>query len=316
MNESHRVFLQTDSTVVFAYEYYFKLPYNTSVYAPPIACITCCRALRGWRNHENRFLDFKLPMIWMEPIERVHNPNNCYYCVNIKNNVRTITYTYTYAKRYEMNISAVASVLMTVQRTPEDILPVPPPLRHNIRFTYHPLSQTITEEDFYGFDQPSTSAQSVAIHSEYLPPPEQKVEKHTITIDDFDDLCRDFKIPIYLSEDLLSRFKNWNLITTEVTIEHVRNRHHELDKFFNTHESLVYCCDIFGLFERFSYPHNPDEWTLFIDASTESKLNMIFPILFTPIHTHVIFVSRFKSRPASQTKKISCCSDRIFYGNE
>lgn len=109
-----------------------------------------------------------------------------------------------------------------------------------------------------------------AAHSEYLPPETHSTEKHTMTEAEFDDFCRDFKIPIYKSEELLSRFKNWNWIDPTVTIAHVRKRHHVFDPFFDTYSSLVYCRDINGLFSHFSHQHNPAEWTLFMDSSTQS----------------------------------------------
>lgn len=270
VDSGHREFLETRPKVVFAMEHYFEMNYIDLEYAPPVVCGNCSRTVRGWRNHENRAFWFKYPMRWLEPTGGVHIAEDCYFCVNHNPG-------YRFDVRSKMPIVPVTNVELPVERTAEDRVPVPPPLNSNVR--YVPPNEDINF-DFIVPELPSSvstprisssSIQSTStVHSEYIPPGLRSTEKHEISEKDFDDLCRDFRIPVYLSEDLLSRLKDWNLMKPGVTIAHVRNRHHVMDQFFTTSGPLSYCSNIEGLFHRFSHPHDPNEWTLFIDSSLES----------------------------------------------
>lgn len=273
---NHRHSLSSSPKVIFAYEHFFQLKYTEKDYAPSIVCESCSRRLRGWRmlEKQHKCLPLLFPMRWI-PLTP-HVADRCYFCLNIARGLH-------FDIRKKVNIVPGENALMSVERTPEDPVPVPPALHSTQRFSELDRDEEYAEAGVFETTAeelitPSTSGEvshrtsKSSTHSLYLPPGVHSIEKHAITEKDFDDLCRDFRIPLYLSEDLLSRFKDWNLMEPGVTIAHVRNRHHEMDRFFAEYNKLIYCCDIEGLFERFGHPHHPNEWTLFIDSSRQSKL--------------------------------------------
>lgn len=281
----HENFLDVNPSVVLAYEFFFDIPCDVWDYTPQVCCMTCARTLRGWRNGEKRALSFETPMRWIEGAIS-HDEGTCFFCVNKNTCIR-------YTDRYTVEMIPTENVVLPVERATGHSLPVPPSqdvVQSN--FDNEPTVQIEDDDQMQSFLLPIQNFGAIAgpshrqritqstnvtgttetsgTHSEYIQPQGHRTEKHTITEAEFDDFCRDFTIPIYKSEELLSRFKNWNLIDPSVTIAHIRGRHHVFDQFFDEDSSLVYCSDIVGLFERFSHAHNPDEWTLFMDSSTQS----------------------------------------------
>lgn len=289
-DKKHRENLSADRSVIFAYEHYFQCSFFQVDYAPTIICSPCSRSLRGWRNHERRYMPFKFPIRWLEPLKIEHRAKTCYFCINHNPG-------YRFEDRQKMQLIPGNNVVLPIIRTERDPLPIPPRLGSNVPFIESqgplqllPIESHREEGPFDGVSDTNIEQQEAvagpshvmrlsptsvrSAHSEFLLSGSFSTQKHVITEKDFDDLCRDFRIPVYLSMDLLSRLKEWNLTDASVTVAHVRNRHHEVNIFFAEDDDLTYCCDIEGLFQYFSHPHNADEWFLFIDSSLESMLEL------------------------------------------
>lgn len=124
-----------------------------------------------------------------------------------------------------------------------------------------------------------TSISATGATSEYMPSIIARRAKfykvpHLITQSDFNDLMCDLTIPQQHSELLASRLKEWNLVTRNFRITSHRKRQHivSFDAAFSYNDTgnMAYCNDIDGLFDLFQFPHNPDDWRLFIDGSTKS----------------------------------------------
>ena len=95
-------------------------------------------------------------------------------------------------------------------------------------------------------------------------------EPHCITQEDLNDLARDLCLSKQQSELLASRLKQWNLVQEDVRIISFRNRNKDLTSFFDMVNKLCYCTNIPGLFTSLGLPHNPSDWSLFIDSSKRS----------------------------------------------
>lgn len=64
-----------------AYEKYFDQKVVVGVpWVPNIICKTCYNNLLEWIHNKHRRMTFGVPMIWIDPV--VHDPKNCYACVN------------------------------------------------------------------------------------------------------------------------------------------------------------------------------------------------------------------------------------------
>lgn len=59
------------------------------------------------------------------------------------------------------------------------------------------------------------------------------------------------------AELLVSRLQQWNLLAKETRINIFRNRHENLVDFYGMAGNLVYCNDIYKLFEAFGIHHDP-----------------------------------------------------------
>ena len=87
---------------------------------------------------------------------------------------------------------------------------------------------------------------------------------------ELNDLVRDLGLSKEQSELLASRMKEKGCLEQGVKVTHYRNRDKPLRKYFNQEESLVYCKDVDGLFDKFGIQHQANEWRLFIDSSKRS----------------------------------------------
>lgn len=70
----------------------YELYYNQSVienvdWVPKSVCITCYSGLMKWLNRNQIEMRYGIPMIWIDP--GVHNPANCYACVNYFHGMNT-----------------------------------------------------------------------------------------------------------------------------------------------------------------------------------------------------------------------------------
>lgn len=86
------------------------------------------------------------------------------------------------------------------------------------------------------------------------------------------DLTRDLGLSKESAQLLGSRLRENNLLSPDTTYYWYRSRDKEFRKYFSTDENkmLVYCENVSGLVEALGVPYRPDEWRLFIDASTRS----------------------------------------------
>lgn len=91
---------------------------------------------------------------------------------------------------------------------------------------------------------------------------------------DFDNLAKEIHLSDKDKEILGSRLKMRNLVTEDfrITANRKRRQTREFDELFETdpETQISYCTNIVLLFLRLNCPHNPEEWRLFIDGSSDS----------------------------------------------
>lgn len=95
-------------------------------------------------------------------------------------------------------------------------------------------------------------------------------EPHLLDQTELNDLVRDLGLTKGKAELLASRMLQWNFLKSETKVTIYRSRNEELAKFFSKQNSLCYCIDIDALMGFLGIKHEPTEWRLFIDGSTDS----------------------------------------------
>lgn len=73
-------------------------------------------------------------------------------------------------------------------------------------------------------------------------------------------------------------FKKCSFIFADFKITNIRKTNTRFIECFSEEDGLVYCNDVNKLFDLMGYKHNPEEWRLFIDASTSSFKAMLLHI--------------------------------------
>jgi hypothetical protein len=84
---------------------------------------------------------------------------------------------------------------------------------------------------------------------------------------DLNYIVRDLNLSIKQAERLGSR---WNLLCHYFKVYFYRWCHEEFKDFFSQEDGVVFCDDVCSVTEVMGYEYNPDQWSLFIDASKVS----------------------------------------------
>lgn len=92
------------------------------------------------------------------------------------------------------------------------------------------------------------------------------------------DLIRDLNLNKDQSELLASRLKERGFVDDSVNISFYRHRNSSLLPFFKQDGKLSYCDVVTGLFIAMNQPYQPDEWRIFIDASSKSLIAALIHI--------------------------------------
>lgn len=251
----HKLRFDPNHKVIPLYEQYFGKTYmRDQWYIPQICCTTCYAILRcsGTESSKIHTFTFCEPVAWLP--QRVHRPNNCYFCL-------TDTKGHHFKTRKNIKYAVVDSVIQPIFREERDITP------HVGGFS--PLSMSVAE-----------TTHKSSSSSEFLPPGERSSKRHYVSKEEFHDLVRDLHLSKAQIELLGSRMQQWNFLDKDVSITFSRSQPtNEFESMFSESDcepNLVYCNDVNILFNRFGVTHDADEWRLFIDGSMKSKaLNLV-----------------------------------------
>jgi hypothetical protein len=82
---------------------------------------------------------------------------------------------------------------------------------------------------------------------------------------ELNDLSKDLKLSILLSEILGSRLKQKNMLQSGCHTT-FRHRSDQFESYFSMEDDLCFCNNVDGLFNALNKIHNPEDWRLFIDA--------------------------------------------------
>ena len=88
--------------------------------------------------------------------------------------------------------------------------------------------------------------------------------------EDLNDFVRDLALSKEKAEPLASRLQQNNFIEKNICVTYCRKRRCDLASFLTVQGPLCYCHDVHELFQALSQKYEPDEWSLFIDASKTS----------------------------------------------
>lgn len=234
------------------YEVYFsRVMQNFEDYwVPEIVCKTCESNLNLWWNSKRCQMPFAVPMIWNKP--RNHR-TDCYFCM-------TKVTGFSSKNKNKIKYPDCSSVVKPVAHGKNFPVPVTP--KRDVNETVQPNFT----------DQKSTSNLSLCEETSALSDPDYipEFEPHLLDQAELNDLVRDLGLSKEMSELLGSRMLQWNFLKSETKVTHYRDRNKELTKFFLKQDSLCYCIDIDALMALIGFKHEPKEWRLFIDGSTDS----------------------------------------------
>lgn len=216
-------------------------------WAPNICCKTCEVNLNSWWNGTRNRMPFAVPMIWRK---QKNHRNDCYFCTtNIAGfsakNKHTIIYP---------DCKSISKPILH-----DDSHPVPVTPNQAVK----EKAQRVDVKSLPVEDDPTSK------DPDYIPDDDPH-DTHKLDQSELSDLVRDLGLNKQKSELCASRMLQWNMLKAETKVTYYRDRNKPLMKFFKKENSIVYCQDIDGLMESFGFVHNPEEWRLFIDGSTES----------------------------------------------
>ena len=221
------------------------------------------------------------PMIWRAPNA---DHDNCYAC---KTDIYKKRFDQRHAIKYFRNSSSILAVKKEVMEPSAQESTTDGPVSSRIRSKRESSNQRSNEPlpgpsnevvppinivNIHSNISELTSASSITISQSssegYQPYTiQKKLEQRNQA--ELNDLCRDLKLTIEQSEILGSRLNQWSYLKPGVSIG-FRSRSKEIQEFYKEENEITYCNDINGLFKKFNTVHNPNEWRLFIDSSTES----------------------------------------------
>ena len=208
---------------------------------PQLSCYTSFGLLNISIKFSNAHLvfnfafNFAVPMVWKEP---QNHADDCYFCLT------NIT-GFKASSRKKIKYPNLRSAMRPVPHS--DDIPVPTPSVNKDLLSLSHEEMSSREE----------SAESISLEdteSTYLGTSGN--EPHWITLEDLNDLARDFYLSKQQSKLLASRLKQWDLVHEDVKIS-LRNRNKDLASFFDMENKLCYCTNISGWFTSLCLPHNP-----------------------------------------------------------
>ena len=100
--------------------------------------------------------------------------------------------------------------------------------------------------------------------------PDRNSEPHFPSQQELDNLVRDMGLTKLNAELLTSRLKEWYLLDLSCQSSSSRKRDERFSRYFSMAGSLCFCSNVDNLFEEFGIAHDPREWHLFIDSSSQS----------------------------------------------
>jgi hypothetical protein len=77
------------------------------------------------------------------------------------------------------------------------------------------------------------------------------------------------------AELLASGLKGWNFLHPYTEICFFRNYQSIFKEIFSEENDLVLCNDVFSVIEALGHQHDPTEWSLFIDSSKVSSVDVL-----------------------------------------
>lgn len=79
---------RNEKFVVWYRECYSDAEWIDEIYAPSVGCGSCFMALKRCNENEQKQTKYESPMTWNNPGD--HNPNTCYFCMNIRAGLNTL----------------------------------------------------------------------------------------------------------------------------------------------------------------------------------------------------------------------------------
>lgn len=236
----------TESTKCYYSLYFGRAVENQSDnWVPNICCKSCEVNLNSWWNGTRKQMPFAVPMIWRK--QRNHR-NDCYFCL-------TNIAGFSAKNKHKIVYPDCKSVSKPILHS--DAYPVPLTPNEAVKEKAQTVSLK-SVEDVSALKDP-----------DYIPEDDPD-DPHRLDQRELNDLVRDLGLNKQKSELLASRMLQWNMLKAETKVTHYRVRNEQLLKFFKKECSICFCQDINGLMKSFGFVHDPDEWRLFIDGSTDS----------------------------------------------
>lgn len=223
---------------------YYEREWINEPYTPNNGCSTCYKALCDWSADKRDKPKYKIPAIWINP--GVHNPNDCYFCVNK-------VWGVTPKKRDAVRYNSTKYTALPIEHSPDS-----PPLNTPEKsIPIAPLDPM--DFDDFSYQQPSTSS--------YVPPREANINIQLISQAQLNNLCRELDLSQTKSKTLATELKKSNLLAPGVTVSSQKHRQEQFIQYFKTEDKLSFCSDIRGLMQKLNIDYNADDWRLFIDGS-------------------------------------------------
>lgn len=215
-----------------AYHDRFSVPIQDQEkrWAPHVSCQRCYQALL-----QNKCLPFNFPMVWFEPVGH----HECYFCL-------TSVTGFTVKTREKINYAKVTSV----QNPIIDINPVV--------INHQPTSSISNSNSSSNDDNDS---------EEYFPP---ACNNDKISQSQLDALIKEFGLSKFDSQKMGKILQSFNVLESDTTYSHYRNRDIRYAKYFSVDGVTVYCHDIKGLLIELKFDNDINNWWIFIDSSTTS----------------------------------------------
>lgn len=238
--------------------------------------------------HKIQF-SYVVPMEWLHRTE--HAPDLCYFCLNISK-----TRGFHYNTRGNIPYVSVASVVLPTIRSEEN--PKAPgeiesgeegeqqqmEIDNDFPMDHEPVASSSREPSLEAAEKQPVSAaisesppSAIDTSSTYAPDLQdlQTPRKPMLlTEEDYNNIVRDAQISNRSAELIASRLKSRNLCALgfRITMGRKRGLTRKFDDMYIKDEksTITYCWDIDLLFHLFEFPHNANEWRLFIDGSNES----------------------------------------------
>lgn len=220
-------------------------------WVPNIVCTYCDSNLNMWWNGKRAQMAFAVPMVWKKP--RNHR-TDCYFCM-------TNVTGFSSKNKHKIVYPDCSSVEKPIKHGENFPVPVTP---HEINIEAVPSSSN--ESKSSSSSESFSDVHSLSTDPDYVP----EDEPHLLDQAELNDLVRDLELTKEKAELLASRMLQWNLVKSETRVTVYRNRNADMLKFFKKEDSICYCVDVDELMNHLGMKHDPSEWRLFIDGSTES----------------------------------------------